>query len=135
MARSVLVVDDISFVRKTLITILSDAGYQVVGEAEDGAQALKMYKSLQPDVVMMDAVMPKMSGIEATRAIMKLDKSAKVIVVSAMGQESVIMEAIHSGAKDYILKPFSKTDILRAIEHVLYSGENLKSFADSVRRS
>ena len=123
MAKTVLIVDDIAFVRKTLSEILTKAHYQIIGEASDGAEAVKLYARLQPDVVTMDVVMPQMSGIDATRKIIKADKNAKVIIISAMGQENLVMEAINVGEKDYILKPFSTEDVLRTIERALTSDE------------
>ncbi len=119
MAKTVLVVDDVPFVRETLKKILASAHYQVVGEASDGSQAVDMYVKLKPDFVTMDVVMPEMSGIEATRAIIKLDKLARIFIISAMGQENLVMEAINSGAKDYILKPFSAAEILKTFERAL----------------
>ena len=119
MAKTVLVVDDIAFVRKTLTKILTDAQYQVVGEAADGNEAVNMFAKLRPDVVTMDVVMPQLSGIEATRKILRIDKNAKVVMISAMGQENLIMEAINVGVKDYILKPFVAEDILRTLERAL----------------
>jgi two-component system chemotaxis response regulator CheY len=121
MAKTVLIVDDIAFVRKTLIEILSKANYQVIGEAADGAEAVSLYQKFRPDIVTMDVVMPKMSGIEATRQILKFNEDAKVIIVSAMGQESLVMEAVNVGAKDYILKPFSTDEILKTMEKALGS--------------
>ena len=107
MARTVLIVDDVAFVRKTLTDILSRAHYHIVGEAQDGAEAVELYRRLQPDLVTMDVVMPRMSGIEAARKIVLMDKDAKVVMVSAMGQENLVMEAITAGARDYIPQ-FSK---------------------------
>jgi two-component system chemotaxis response regulator CheY len=118
-SRRVLIVDDVAFVRKTLNEILTEAHFQVVGEASDGAEAVEMYARLRPDVVTMDVVMPTMSGIEATKKIIKADKSARVVIISAMGQESLVMEAINVGAKDYILKPFSGADVLKTLERAL----------------
>ena len=119
MAKTVLIVDDVAFVRKTLSDILTEAHYRVVGEAADGVEAVQMYQQVRPDIVTMDVVMPQMSGIEATRKIVKMDKNAKVVIISAMGQESLVMEAINVGAKDYILKPFSSQDVLKTVERAL----------------
>ncbi|MEK6706653.1 MAG: response regulator [Bdellovibrionota bacterium] len=119
MAKTVLIVDDIPFVRKTLTQILSDAKYHVIGEATDGAQAVEMYAKLHPDIVTMDIVMPRMSGIDATRKIVQADKNAKVVIITAMGQENLVMEAINAGAKDYVLKPFSAIDVIRTVERVI----------------
>ncbi len=123
MKRTVLVVDDVAFVRKTLTDILTEALYQVVGEASDGKQAVDLYAKLKPDVVTMDVVMPHMSGIDATRRIIKFDKDAKVVIVSAMGQENLVMEAINVGAKDYILKPFSAEEVVKTIERAVTGEE------------
>ncbi len=125
MARTILVVDDVAFVRKTLIEILSKAHYQVVGEAENGLEALEKYSKLKPDLVTMDVVMPQMSGIEATRKIIRKDKDAKIIIVTAMGHESLIAEAINAGARDYILKHFSTSDILKTLDHIFSGAEHL----------
>ena len=118
MARTVLIVDDVPFVRKTLTEILTQAHYQVLGEAADGEEAIEKYKILRPDLVTMDIVMPKLSGIEATHRICKMDKSARVVVVSAMSQVNLVMEAIQAGAKDYLMKPFSAEDVLKAVDRV-----------------
>lgn len=119
MSRKVLIVDDVAFVRKTLSDILKQGGYQVVGEAADGADAINKYAELRPDVVTMDVVMPQMSGIEATRKIMQMDKDARVVIISAMGQENLIMEAINVGARDYVVKPFSAVDVLKTVARAL----------------
>lgn len=118
-----MIVDDVEFVRKTLREIFNQAsGYQVVGEAADGLEAITRYTELRPDLVTMDMVMPEMSGIEATRRLVKMDRNAKVVIVSAMGQENLVMEAINAGARDYVMKPFSADTILKTVERV-FGGE------------
>jgi two-component system chemotaxis response regulator CheY len=129
MPRTVLIVDDVAFVRKTLAEIFRSAHFQVVGEAEDGARAVELYNQLQPDLVTMDIVMPNLSGIDATRKILRANKDAKVVIISAMGQESLVMEAINVGARDYILKPFSAADVLKTVERVITSDERVMSRA------
>ncbi|MFZ9595646.1 MAG: response regulator [Bdellovibrionia bacterium] len=118
MAKTVLVVDDIAYVRKTLIEILTRAHYQVIGEASDGAEAVVLYEKLMPSLVTMDIVMSKMSGIEATKRIIKVNKNAQVVIISAMGQENLVMEAIGVGAKDFILKPFDSEEVLKTLDRV-----------------
>ncbi len=119
MSKTILVVDDVAFVRKTLTELLTEAGFEVVGEAEDGIQAIDLYKKLKPSLVTMDIVMPELGGIEATRQIVKHDPKAVIVMISAMDQMSLIMEAIHAGAKDYIQKPFSLADVSRVLNQAL----------------
>jgi two-component system chemotaxis response regulator CheY len=119
MSKTILVVDDVAFVRKTLSELLTEAGFDVVGEAEDGIQAIDLYKKLKPNLVTMDIVMPELGGIEATRQIVQHDPKAVIVMVSAMDQMSLIMEAIHAGAKDYIQKPFNLADVTRVLNHAL----------------
>jgi two-component system chemotaxis response regulator CheY len=116
---TVMIVDDVAFVRTTLAAILHQNGYHVVAEASSGVEAVEQYEKFSPDLVTMDVVMPKMSGIEATRKILKTSPDARIVVISAMGQETLVMEAIHAGARDYILKPFSAAEILKTLEHAL----------------
>ncbi len=125
MPKTVLIVDDVAFVRKTLAAMLPRSDYQVVGEAHDGAQAVELYKRLKPDLVTMDIVMPKMSGIEATRRILRDDKNARVIIITAMGQENFVMEAINVGARDYILKPFRADEVLKTFDRVLLGDDRV----------
>ena len=116
---TVLVVDDVSVVRSILSALLTQNGFEVVGEAASGIEAMELFAKLSPDLVTMDVVMPKMSGIEAIRKMTKSWPHSKVIVVSAMGQESLVMEAIHAGAKGYILKPFSSEEVVSTLRRVL----------------
>ncbi len=125
--KTVLIVDDVAFVRKTLADILREAHYQVIGEASDGHEAVELYARLKPDVVTMDIVMPKMSGIEAARKILKDAPDANIVIISAMGQENLVTEAIHVGAKDYIVKPFSAKDVLKSLERVFQGDEKRPS--------
>jgi two-component system chemotaxis response regulator CheY len=125
MAKTVLIVDDVPFVRKTLKEILTAAHYEVVGEASDGTEAIAQYQKLRPDLVTMDVVMPRMSGLEATRAILKMDKDARIVIISAMGAESLVMEAVNVGAKDYLLKPFSAADVIKTIDRAMIDDTQL----------
>ena len=130
MKKTVLIADDVAFVRKTLTEILTRAHYQVIGEALDGKQAVELFKKLRPDVVTMDIVMPVMSGIDATKNMITHDKDAKVVIISAMGQENLVMDAIHVGAKDFILKPFTAEEITRTLDRVL-KGDDRNSSRNS----
>jgi len=123
--KRIIVVDDVPYVRKIIISILKAAQYDVVGEAGTGKEAIDLYKKLKPDLITMDVVMPEMSGIEAAKQIGKHDPEARIIMISAMTQENFIMEAINAGARDYVLKPFKTQDILRAVEHCLFSEEKI----------
>ena len=112
----VLIVDDAAFMRISIKNMLTKNGYDVVGEAENGMVGVELYKELQPDIVTMDITMPEMSGLDALKEITKLDPKAKVVMVSAMGQESMVREAIVSGAKGFIVKPFKEEGIIAAIK-------------------
>lgn len=113
--KSVLIVDDAAFMRLNLKNILKDK-YEIVGEAENGQQAVEMYQELRPDFVTMDITMPVMDGLEAIKAIKEIDPGANIIVCSAMGQQKMIIKAIEAGAKDFIVKPFKDQRVLEAIE-------------------
>lgn len=115
----VLIVDDAAFMRKTLALIFQQNGYEVGGEAENGAQALTRYKELKPDLVTMDITMPEMDGIQAVKAIKAFDPDCKIIVISAMGQESLVREAVLSGAKGFIVKPFKEDVVISTAKKVL----------------
>ena len=119
MGHRVLVCDDAIFMRTMISDILSGAGYEVVGEAETGVQAIERYGQLKPDLVTMDIVMPDMGGIDAVREIVKGDPNAKILMCSAMGQQALVVEAIQAGAKDFVVKPFQPSRVLEAVQRVL----------------
>ena len=119
MNHTVLVCDDAIFMRTMISDILSQAGFEVVGEAESGIQAVAKYRELKPDLVTMDIVMPDMGGIEAVREICRTDPDAKVLMCSAMGQQALVVEAIQAGAKDFVVKPFQPSRVLEAVQRVL----------------
>jgi two-component system chemotaxis response regulator CheY len=110
-----LIVDDAVFIRLTLKMMLEKNGYQVVGEAENGSEAILKYNELKPDLVTMDVTMPQMDGITALKAIKRMDPSAKVVMISALGQESTVKEAIISGASGFIVKPFVEEQVIRGL--------------------
>lgn len=119
MAQRILIVDDAAFMRMMIKDILSKNGYQVVGEASDGVQAVEKFKESQPDLVTMDITMPEMDGITALKELKKIDPNVKVIMCSAMGQQSMVIDAIQAGAKDFIVKPFQADRVLEAISKAL----------------
>jgi len=118
LGKKVLIVDDTAFMRMTLRNVLEKNGYEIVGEAEDGVQAVEQYSLVNPDLVTMDITMPNMDGITAIKKIMEIDPVAKVVVVSAMGQKALVIEALNSGAKDFIVKPFQPDRIVEALQKV-----------------
>lgn len=119
MADKVLVVDDAAFMRMMIKDIMTKNGYEVVGEAANGAEAVAKYKELQPDVVTMDITMPEVDGIQALRQIKSMDSNAKVLMCSAMGQQSMVIEAIQAGARDFIVKPFQAERVIEALQKAL----------------
>jgi two-component system chemotaxis response regulator CheY len=119
MAARVLIVDDAAFMRMMIKDILSKNGYEIVGEAENGAVAVQKFNELRPDLTTMDITMPEMDGITAVKAIKKIDPAAKVIMCSAMGQQAMVIEAIQSGARDFIVKPFQPDRVLEAVSKVI----------------
>ena len=119
MANKILIVDDAAFMRMMIKDILSKNGYEIVGEAADGAQAVQLYQETQPDLVTMDITMPEMDGITALKEIKKVNPQAKVIMCSAMGQQAMVIDAIQAGAKDFIVKPFQADRVLEAISKAL----------------
>jgi len=119
MGAKILIADDLSFMRMIQKEILGERGYVVIGEASDGIQAVEKYKSLHPDLVVLDITMPNMNGLEAMRKIFEFDPGAKIIMCSALGQQNLIVDAIKAGVKDFIVKPFKPERILSAIEKAL----------------
>ncbi len=116
---SVLIADDAAFMRMMLKHVLTEAGYEVVGEAENGAVAVSKYRELSPDLTTMDITMPEMDGLAALKEIRAGDPSARVVMCSAMGQQSMVIESIQAGAKDFIVKPFQPDRVLEAVQKAL----------------
>ncbi|WP_458413890.1 response regulator [Schinkia sp. CFF1] len=119
MGNRILIVDDAAFMRMMIKDILTKNGFEVVGEASDGAQAIEKYNEVRPDLVTMDITMPEMDGITALKGIKKIDPNAKIIMCSAMGQQAMVIDAIQAGAKDFIVKPFQADRVLEAIRKTL----------------
>ena len=119
MAKNILICDDAAFMRMMIKDILTKNGYNVVGEAENGAKGVEKYNELKPDLVLMDITMPEMDGIAALKAIKANDPGASVIMCSAMGQQAMVIESIQSGAKDFIVKPFQADRVLEAVKKVV----------------
>jgi two-component system chemotaxis response regulator CheY len=119
MKARVLVADDASFMRQMIQEIIEPEGYEVIGEAADGMEAVEQYHALKPDLVTMDIVMPKRSGIDAVRGILQSDPDARIVMCSALGQETLVMEAIQAGAKDFIVKPFKPDSVIATLGKVL----------------
>lgn len=117
----VLIVDDALFMRNMIREVFSNQEFEVVGEAANGVEAVEKYKQLRPDITTMDIVMPLKSGIEAVREIIKFDRNARIVMCSALGQESLVMEAIEAGARDYIVKPFKPEKVLEVVKKVIGS--------------
>jgi two-component system chemotaxis response regulator CheY len=119
MGAKVLIVDDALFMRNMLRNIFSESGFDIVGEAQNGNEAIEMYRGLKPDLVTMDIVMPEKNGIEALKEIMAADGGARIVICSALGQESLIMEALEAGARDFIVKPFKPPKVIEVAQKVL----------------
>lgn len=120
MAYTVLVVDDAAFMRNMVKDVFAEMNdFIVIGEAANGLEAVSGYKELRPDLVTMDIVMPFKSGIEAVREITNADKGARIIMCSALGQESLVMEAIEAGALDFIVKPFKPEKVKEVVNRVM----------------
>ena len=114
----VLVVDDAQFMRMRAVKLLTQSGYECV-EAANGVEAMQRYKEEKPDAVMLDITMPDMDGLEALKQLRKMDPGAKIAMVTAMGQQSIVMEAIKNGAKDFVVKPFDPNRVLNAVQKMI----------------
>jgi two-component system chemotaxis response regulator CheY len=119
MAKKVLVTDDAPIIRLMIKDIIQYHGYEVVGEANNGAEAVELYKTLKPDLVTMDIIMPEKDGIQALEEILKYDPEAKVVMVTAIDQRESLMKAIRLGATDYIVKPFENERVISAVKKAL----------------
>jgi two-component system chemotaxis response regulator CheY len=121
MGAKVLIVDDALFMRNMLRNIFAESGFDVIGEAQNGNEAVEKFRELSPDLITMDIVMPEMNGIDALKQIMTVDAGAKVVICSALGQESLIIEALEAGARDFIVKPFKPAKVVEVAQKVLGS--------------
>ena len=130
MIKNILLADDAAFMRMMLKNILEKAGYTVVGEATNGREAIEKYKELHPDLVILDITMPEVDGIQGLKGIMDYDNSALAVMCSAMGQQSIVIEAIQSGAKDFIVKPFQADRVLECLNKL--NGQIVKIIGYSI---
>jgi two-component system chemotaxis response regulator CheY len=121
--KRVLIADDASFMRQMIRDIIEPEGWEVAGEAADGFDVVEKYEKLQPDVVLMDIVMPKRSGIDAVKQIVAKAPGATIVMCSALGQEALVMEALQAGAKDFIVKPFKPGSVITTLRKVLEKGD------------
>lgn len=119
MSRTVLICDDALFMRTMLAEIMEQAGFEVAGQAATGAEAVDLYRTLRPDLVTMDIIMPDMGGIEAVKSIIREFPEANIVMCSAMGQQALVIEAIQAGARDFVVKPFQPARVLEAVQRVL----------------
>ena len=119
---NIMIVDDSKFTRKMLSDILTEKGHQIVGEAENAKEAIELYERLKPDLVTLDIIMPEVEGtdaISALKAMKRVNPKARVVMVSAMGQQEVVEECIQAGAKDFIVKPIQPSNVAGVVESVL----------------
>lgn len=122
MAR-ILIADDASFMRQMIREIIEPEGHEVVGEATNGIEAVELFRELQPELVTMDIVMPKRSGIDAVKAILSEQPSACIVMCSALGQETLVTEALQAGARDFIVKPFKPDSVISTLKKVIEKGD------------
>jgi two-component system chemotaxis response regulator CheY len=121
MGKRILIVDDAVFMRMLLRDILVVNGFEVAGEAENGHEAVSLYKRIGPDLVLMDITMPEMGGIKALREILAFDPEARIVMVSAMGQQEMVVQSIKSGAIDFVVKPFKTNRVIDAVNRAVYA--------------
>jgi two-component system chemotaxis response regulator CheY len=119
MAKRILVVDDATFIRMIVKNILVPRGFQIVGEASNGAEAVRLYHELKPDLVTMDITMNEKDGLEAARDILQMDPQARIIMVTALGQQNMLIDSFKIGVKDFVVKPFKPERLLTAVEKAL----------------
>lgn len=129
MKHSVLLVDDSIMIRTILKGLLVQEGWEVVGEAENGREALDLYRSLKPDLVILDITMPEMDGLTALVELLTIDKDAKVVMCSAVGDKGTVFQAIRSGAKDFIIKPFDNERIVPTLQNVMKNRDLSQGFS------
>jgi len=115
----VLIVDDAKFMRTTLSNLFKEHHFNVVGMAENGEEAIELYKQTSPDIVTLDITMPVMDGLQTLRKLIEMDQDAKIIMCSAMGQQKLVVEAIELGAKDFIVKPFDEARVIETVNNIL----------------
>ena len=119
LVKRILIVDDTAFMRLSLRAMLERNGFEVIGEAENGSVAVNKYKELRPDIVTMDITMPVMDGIQALKEIRQFDSNSKVVMISALGQESYVREAVMLGAKGFVIKPFKEDYVIKTLNKLL----------------
>lgn len=132
MAKKVLICDDAGFMRSLLKDILTSEGFEVAGEAVDGAMGVQMYGDLRPDMVTMDVNMPKLDGRDALEAILKLDSAARVIMVTTAGQDEIIKRTLLAGARDFIIKPFKKHQVVTTVRRVIKDNGTPQTFMEEL---
>ena len=124
MKARVLIADDASFMRQMIREIIEPEGFEVVAEAADGVEAVEQFEAAHPDIVTMDIVMPKRSGIDAVKAILEAHPTACIVMCSALGQETLVMEALQAGAKDFIVKPFKPDSVLETMNKIVEKNQD-----------
>jgi two-component system chemotaxis response regulator CheY len=118
-AVKILLVDDSTYIRTVLGSVITEAGFEVAGEAADGAEAIRKYMDLKPDLVLMDVIMEPMNGMDATKAILDQDPAAKILMVTVLEDKDILLDFVKIGAKGYIAKPFTKTEIGEKIKEIM----------------